>query len=127
LSMLLAWSAGVAILISCLGMLGLVIFMTNKRVKEIGIRRVLGATITEIVALLSADFAKLLLLAFTIAVPIAWWQMNKWLETFAFHTPLSWWLFVISGMFMIIIALFIVGIRAGKAAMANPANSLRAD
>jgi len=127
LSMLLAWSAGVAILISCLGMLGLVIFMTNKRVKEIGIRRVLGATITEIVTLLSADFAKLLLLAFAIAVPIAWWQMNKWLQSFAFHTPLSWWLFVISGLFMIIIALFIVGIRAGKAALANPANSLRTD
>ncbi|MGY3211295.1 ABC transporter permease [Mucilaginibacter sp. HD30] len=127
LSLLLAWSAGVAILISCLGMLGLVIFMTNKRVKEIGIRRVLGATITEIVALLSADFAKLLLLAFAIAVPIAWWQMSKWLQTFAFHTPLSWWLFVISGLFMIIIALVIVGVRAGKAAMANPANSLRAD
>ncbi|PJJ79750.1 ABC transporter permease [Mucilaginibacter auburnensis] len=127
LSSLLTWSAGVSILISCLGMLGLVIFMTNKRVKEIGIRRVLGATITEIVTLLSADFAKLLLLAFAIAAPIAWWQMNKWLQSFAYHAPLSWWLFLLSGLLMVTIALIIVGLRAGKAALANPVQSLRTD
>jgi len=108
-------------------MLGLIIFMTNKRVKEIGIRKVLGATMSEIIRLLSADFAKLLILACAIAIPIAWWQMNKWLQGFAYHTPLSWWLFVISGVFMIAIALVIVGIRAGKAALENPVNSLRTE
>lgn len=125
LSRLLTWSAGVAMLISCLGILGLVIFMTNTRVKEIGVRKVLGATVAQIIFLLSADFAKLLAIAFLIAIPIAWWQASKWLQDFAYHTPLSWWLFGISGSIMIIIALLIVGIRAGKAALSNPVKSLR--
>ncbi|MBK0378327.1 ABC transporter permease [Mucilaginibacter segetis] len=127
LSMLLTWSAGIAILISCLGMLGLVIFMTNRRVKEIGVRKVLGASVKQIVILLAADFAKLLLLAFVIAIPIAWWQMHKWLENFAYHTALSWWVFLIGGLIMIAIALIIVSIRAGKAAMVNPVKSLRTE
>ncbi|HEK21272.1 ABC transporter permease [Mucilaginibacter sp.] len=127
LSLLLSWSAGVAILISCLGMLGLVIFMTNRRVKEIGVRKVLGASVAQIVGLLLAEFTKLLLLAFMVAVPIAWWQTNKWLQNFAYHTPLSWWIFAAGGTFIIAVALIIVSIRAGKAAMANPADSLRAE
>ncbi|PAW92767.1 hypothetical protein CKK33_04355 [Mucilaginibacter sp. MD40] len=127
LSLLLSWSAGVAILISCLGMLGLVIFMTNRRVKEIGVRKVLGASVAQIVGLLLAEFAKLLVLAFIVAVPIAWWQTNKWLQNFAYHTALSWWVFAAGGTFIIAVALIIVSIRAGKAAMANPADSLRAE
>jgi putative ABC transport system permease protein len=127
LSMLLTWAAGVAILISCLGMLGLVIFMTNKRVKEIGVRKVLGASVAQIITLLAGDFARLLLTAFAIAVPIAWWQTHKWLQNFAYHTELSWWLFLAGGAFMITVALVIVSIRAGKAAVANPVNSLRAE
>ncbi len=127
LSQLLTWSAGIAIFISCLGMLGLVIFMTNKRVKEIGVRKVLGASVRQIITLLAADFAKLLVVAFIIAVPIAWWQTHKWLQNFAYHTALSWWLFLLGGVVMITIALIIVGIRAGKAAMANPADSLRTE
>ncbi|SDR88712.1 ABC-type antimicrobial peptide transport system, permease component [Mucilaginibacter mallensis] len=127
LSLLLTWSAGIAIFISCLGMLGLVIFMTNKRVKEIGVRKVLGASVRQIITLLAADFAKLLVLAFIIAVPIAWWQMHKWLQNFAYHTALNWWLFLLGGVVMITVALIIVGIRAGKAAMANPADSLRTE
>ena len=127
LSLLLTWSAGIAILISCLGMLGLVIFMTNRRVKEIGVRKVLGASVRQIITLLAADFAKLLVLAFVIAVPIAWWQTHQWLQNFAYHTVLSWWLFLLGGVVMITVALIIVGIRAGKAALANPADSLRSE
>jgi putative ABC transport system permease protein len=127
LSLLLTWAAGVAILISCLGMLGLVIFMTNRRVKEIGVRKVLGASIAQIIALLAGDFARLLLTAFVIAVPIAWWQTHKWLQSFAYHTALNWWIFLAGGVFMITIALLIVSIRAGRAAIANPVKSLRAE
>jgi putative ABC transport system permease protein len=127
LSTLLTWSAGIAILISCLGLLGLVIFMTNNRVKEIGVRKVLGASVLQIITLLSTDFAKLLLIAFVIAIPIAWWQTHNWLQNFAYHTTLSWWIFLLSGIIMIIIALIILCIRAGKAAIANPVKSLRTE
>lgn len=127
LSLLLTWSAGIAIFISCLGMLGLIIFITNKRVKEIGVRKVLGASVPQIVTLLAADFARLLVLAFVIAVPLAWWQTHKWLQNFAYHTALSWWLFAAGGVLMIATALIIVSIRAGKAALANPADSLRTE
>jgi ABC-type antimicrobial peptide transport system permease subunit len=127
LSTLLTWSAAIAILISCLGLLGLVIFMTNNRVKEIGVRKVLGASVRQIITLLSMDFIKLLTIAFVIAVPIAWWQTNSWLQNFAYHTSLSWWIFLLSGLMMIVIAIIILWIRAGKAAMANPVKSLRTE
>ncbi len=127
LSVLLAWSASVAIVISCLGMLGLVIFMTNKRVKEIGVRKVLGASVAQIITLLAAEFAKLLVIAFVIALPIAWWQTHQWLQNFAYHTALSWWVFLLGGVVMITVALIIIGIRAGKAAMVNPVRSLRSE
>ena len=127
LSTLLTWSAGVAIFISCLGLLGLVIFMTNNRIKEIGVRKVLGASVRQIITLLSFDFVKLLGLAFVIAVPVAWWLMHNWLQNFAYHTGLSWWVFLLSGLIMITIALAILCLRAGKAAMANPVESLRSE
>ena len=127
LSTLLTWSAAVAIFISCLGLLGLVIFMTNQRIKEIGVRKVLGASVTQIITLLSGDFAKLLVVAFIIAVPVAWWLTHNWLQNFAYHTNLSWWIFLLSGVSMIVIALAILSIRAGKAAMVNPVKSLRAE
>jgi ABC-type antimicrobial peptide transport system permease subunit len=127
LSTLLTWSAAIAILISCLGLLGLVIFMTNNRVKEIGVRKVLGASVRQIITLLSVDFIKLLMVAFVIAIPIAWWQTHNWLENFAYHTTLSWWIFLLSGAVMILIAITILCIRAGKAAMANPVKSLRTE
>ena len=125
LSTLLTWSAGVAIFISCLGLLGLVIFMTNKRIKEIGVRKVLGASVKQIITLLSVDFVKLLALAFVIATPLAYWLTHNWLQNFAYHTGLSWWIFLLSGLIMITIALAILVIRGGKAAMANPVESLR--
>lgn len=127
LSKLLAWAAGIAILIGCLGLLGLVIFMANQRTKEIGIRKVLGASVMQIITLLSKDFIRLVALAFVIAVPIAWWAMNKWLQNFAYHTGLSWWIFVISGIVMLAVALIILCIRAGRAAMANPVEALRSE
>jgi ABC-type antimicrobial peptide transport system permease subunit len=127
ISKLLTWAAGVAILISCLGLLGLVIFTSNQRIKEIGIRKVLGASVTQIIALLSKDFVRLVALAFAIAVPIAWYVAHQWMQNFAYHTGISWWLFAIGGISMLVIALLILGIRAGKAALSNPVKSLRTE
>ncbi|MDQ2751431.1 MAG: ABC transporter permease [Bacteroidota bacterium] len=127
LSLLLTWSAGVAICISCLGLLGLIIFITNQRTKEIGVRKVLGASVAQIITLLSGDFAKLIAIAFVIAIPIAWWLTHNWLQNFAYHTELSWWIFLVSGVIMIIAAFTVLCIRAGKAALANPVKSLRSE
>jgi hypothetical protein len=127
LSRLLLWAAGVAILISCLGLLGLVIFTANQRTREIGIRKVLGASVAQIIALLSKEFVRLVVLAFLIAVPIAWYGAHQWLQTFAYHTGLSWWLFAVGGVSMLVIALLILGIRATRSALANPVNSLRTE
>ncbi|MEO9022018.1 MAG: ABC transporter permease [Ginsengibacter sp.] len=127
LSQLLTWSSGVAIFISCLGLLGLVIFMSNSRVKEIGVRKVLGASAAQIIALLSKDFIKLLLVALAIAFPVAWWLTHNWLQDFAYHAALSWWVFAISGLIMLSIAMVILWIRTGRAAMANPVESLRSE
>jgi putative ABC transport system permease protein len=127
ISRLLYWATGLAIFISCLGLLGLVMFITNQRTKEIGIRKVIGATVTQIVSLLTKDFLKLVLIGFLIAVPIAWWGTNMWLENFAFKTTMSWWIFLISGMLMIIIALITLGLQTIRSAMANPVKSLRSE
>jgi predicted permease len=127
LSKLLAWAACIAIFIGCLGLLGLVIFMANQRTKEIGIRKVLGASVMQIITLLSKDFMLLVGLAFIIAVPVAWIAMNKWLQNFAYHTKLSWWVFITGGTIMLVFALIILGIRTGRAAMANPVESLRTE
>jgi putative ABC transport system permease protein len=124
---LLAWAAGLAIIISCLGLLGLVIFITNQRTKEIGIRKVIGASVTQLVTLLSKDFLKLIGLAIGIAIPIAWWGSHKWLENFAYHTDLSWWVFASGGILLLGIALVVLSIRTFKAASANPVESLRSE
>ena len=122
---LLKWSTAFAIIISCLGLLGLVIYTTNLRGKEIGIRKVLGASVTQIVSLLSKDFIQLVLIAFVIAAPIAWWVSYKWLEDFAYRTPISWWIFLLSGLVMIFFALMTLSMQTIKAALANPVDSLR--
>lgn len=127
LSTLLTWASVVAIIISCLGLLGLVIFIINSRVKEIGVRKILGASVTQIITLLSVDFVKLISVAFIIAIPVAWWAMHNWLQNFAYHTSLSWWIFLLSGIIMITAALTILCVRAGKAAIANPVKSLRTE
>jgi putative ABC transport system permease protein len=126
-SKLLTWAAGVAILISCLGLLGLVIFTANQRTREIGIRKVLGASVVQLITLLSKDFIRLVALAFLIAVPVAWYGAHRWLLNFAYHTGLGWWLFAIGGVTMLVIALLILSIRAARAALANPVKSLRTD
>lgn len=114
-----------AILISCLGLYGLVALMTARRTKEIGIRKVLGASISGIVAMLSKDFVKLVLLAVVIASPIAWWAMNRWLENFAYRIDMQWWMFALAGLAAVVIALLTVSWQAIRAAVANPVNSLR--
>jgi ABC-type antimicrobial peptide transport system permease subunit len=124
---LLNWSAGLTIFISCLGLLGLVIYTTNQRTKEIGVRKVLGATILQIVSLLSKDFIKLVAIAFIITVPLAWWAMNSWLKDFAYRTELTWWIFAISGGGMMLIALLTLSIRIIRSASANPVGSLRSE
>ena len=124
---LLNWSTGLAIFISCLGLLGLVIYTTTQRTKEIGVRKVLGASVSQIVSLLSKDFISLVLLAFVIAAPLAWWAMNKWLQDFAYRTTFSWWIFAISGALMLIVALLTLSIQTIRSAIANPVKSLRTE
>jgi putative ABC transport system permease protein len=126
-SRLLMWATGLAIFISCLGLLGLAIYITNQRTKEIGIRKVIGATVAQIVVLISKDFMRLIGLAILIALPIGWWASNKWLENFAYKTSLSWWVFAAGGSILIVIALFVLCLRAFHAAAANPVKALRAD
>jgi putative ABC transport system permease protein len=113
-----------AICISCLGLFGLAAFSAEQRNKEIGIRKVLGASVGGIVQLLSTDFIKLVLIAFLIATPISWWVMNKWLEGFAFKIQISWWMFAIAGFVTILIALFTVSSQAIRAAIINPVKAL---
>ena len=126
-SRLLLWATGLAIFISCLGLLGLVIYITNQRTKEIGIRKVLGATVLQIIALLSKDFLQLIGLAILIAWPIAWWGGQKWLENFAYKTTLSWWIFAAGAAALLFVATVILCLRTLKAATANPVNSLRSE
>ncbi|MDR6943808.1 ABC transporter permease [Mucilaginibacter pocheonensis] len=124
-STLLSWATGLSILISCLGLLGLAIYTTNQRTKEIGIRKVFGASVTQIVTLLSTELISLILLAFVIVTPIAWYAVNKWMESFADHVAISWWVFVISGAGMLLTGLFTLSFRTIRAGMANPVKSLR--
>lgn len=127
LSTLLKWATGLAIFISCLGLLGLVSFMANRRTKEIGIRKVLGASVTQIILLLSKNLGKLILIASIIAIPVAWYFSNYWLRDFAFKISLSWWIFLISGICMLVIAMAILCVQTIKAALANPVESLRSE
>jgi putative ABC transport system permease protein len=117
----------IAVCISCLGLFGLAAFSAEQRNKEIGIRKVLGASVPGIIQLLSKDFLKLVVIAFLIATPISWWAMNKWLQGFAFRIPISWWMFAIAGLVTILIALFTVSSQAIRAALMNPVNSLRSE
>ncbi len=126
-SVLLQWATGLAILISCLGLLGLVIHSTERRTKEIGIRKVLGASLSQLNLLLCKEFLVLVGLAFAVAAPIAWWGLNNWLQDFAYKTDLSWWIFFVSGIAMLFIALAIISIRTISAANANPVKSLRTE
>jgi len=116
-----------AILIGCLGLFGLVTYAAEQRIKEIGVRKVLGASVTGIVTMLSKDFAKLILIASLIAFPIAWWAMHKWLQSFAYRITISWWVFIAAGITALVIALLTVSLQAIRAALANPVRSLRTE
>ena len=118
---------GMAIIISCLGLFGLAAFSAEQRNKEIGVRKILGASVASIVTLLSKDFLKLVAVALLIAIPIAWWAMNKWLLGFAYRISISWWMFALAGSFSILITLITVSFRAVKAAIANPIRGLRSE
>jgi ABC-type antimicrobial peptide transport system permease subunit len=126
-STLLSWATGLSVLISCLGLLGLAIYTTTQRTKEIGVRKVLGATVSQIVVLLSTEMVWLIILAFAIISPVAWWAMNKWMQDFADKTSISWWIFALSGGGMLLTALFTSGFQTIRAALANPVNSLRSE
>lgn len=119
--------AGFAIFIACLGLLGLSLFATTQRTKEIGVRKVLGASVTNIVLLLSKDFIKLVVVAFVIASPIAWFVMHNWLQDFAYRINIEWWVFAIAGILSVVIALATISYQAIKAAVANPVKSLRTE
>ena len=116
-----------AIFIACLGLFGLATFIAEQRTKEIGIRKVLGASVNGIVQLLSKDFLKLVLIAFVIAVPISWWAMHRWLQDFAYRINISWWIFIIAGFLALLIALLTISFQAIKAAIANPVKSLKTE
>jgi len=119
--------AFLAIFISCLGLLGLAMFTAEQRLKEIGIRKVLGASVRSLFALLSSEFLILVIIAMVIATPVAWYGMNKWLQNFAYHSPIQWWVFALSGGLIMLIALTTVSFQAIKAALVNPIKSLRSE
>lgn len=126
-STLLGWATGLSILISCLGLLGLAIYTTGQRTKEIGVRKVLGASVVQIVRLLSKELVLLILLAFAIVTPLAWLAMNKWMENYVDKTPISWWIFAASGAGMLLVAFITSSFQTIKAAVANPVKSLRSE
>jgi putative ABC transport system permease protein len=115
------------ILVACLGLFGLVTYTAEQRTKEIGIRKVLGASVTQVTQMLSKEFIKLVFIACLIAFPLSWWAMNKWLQSFAYRTNISWWIFVVAGLVALLIALVTVSFKAIKAAMTNPVKSLRTE
>jgi ABC-type antimicrobial peptide transport system permease subunit len=126
-STLLSWATGLSIFISCLGLLGLAMYTTSQRTKEIGVRKVLGASVSQIVQLLSAELVSLVILAFVLVTPVAWWAMNKWMQNFADKTTVSWWIFALSGIGMLLTAFLTLSFQTIKAAIANPVKSLRSE
>lgn len=114
-----------AVIISCIGILGLSIFSTERRTKEIGIRKINGATIDEILFILNKDLIRLVIIAYVVAIPIAWYSMHKWLESFAYKSELSWWIFGLAGLLALAIALLTVSLQSWMAAMKNPVEALR--
>ncbi|MBK7940140.1 MAG: hypothetical protein IPJ82_25025 [Lewinellaceae bacterium] len=114
-------------MISCLGLFGLSMFTAEQRKKEIGIRKVLGASVVGITSLLAKDFLKLVVIAIVIASPLAWWAMNQWLAGFAYRIDIQWWMFVVAGAGAVAVAFLTVGFQSVKAALANPVKSLKSE
>jgi ABC-type antimicrobial peptide transport system permease subunit len=120
-------AASIAIILSCMGLFGIASIIIRQRVKEIGVRKVLGASVKGIVALVSKEFIKPVLIAILIAIPIGWWIMNTWLQDFAYRVQINWWVFALAGMVAILISIFTISFQAIKAAIANPVKSLRTE
>jgi putative ABC transport system permease protein len=116
-----------SMILASLGIFGLIVHASSVRVKEIGVRKVLGAGVGSVVRLLTSDFVRLVCIAFLIASPIGWWLMSKWLKDYAYRMPVSWWMFALAGGLTLLIATVTVSFQAIKAAMANPVESLRAE
>jgi putative ABC transport system permease protein len=119
--------AALAIVLSCLGLVGLSAFSTAQRTKEIGIRKVLGSSVPEILGLLSKDFLVLIVGAVVIAIPVSWLSMNRWLESFVYRITISWWLFAVAAITVAAVALASISYQTLKAANANPVNSLKSE
>jgi putative ABC transport system permease protein len=124
---LMSLFCGVAILVTCLGLLGLMTFIVAQRTKEIGIRKILGASVLGITAMLSKDFLKLVILAIVIASPVSWYFMNHWLQDFAYRIHIGWYVFIITGIAALLIAFITISFQSIKAAIANPVKSLRSE
>ena len=124
---LASFFATLAIFISCLGLFGMATFMAEQRTKEIGVRKVLGASVFNLWGMLSKDFVSLVIISCIIATPIAWYFLSGWLKGYQYHTTVSWWIFVISCLGALLITLLTVSFQAIKAAVANPVKSLRSE
>ena len=124
---LAALFAALTIFISCLGLFGLATYMAENRIKEIGVRKVLGASISGITALLSKDFLKLVMISFVIASPVAWWMMHTWLQNYPYRVAIEWQVFVFAGVISFLISIITVSYQAIRAALANPVKSLRTE
>jgi len=125
MSRLFVYFTFLAIFIAALGLFGLSSFTTEQRTREIGIRKVLGSTVPEILILLSKEFSRLVIIAIVIAIPVSWFGMDKWLQSFAFQTNISWWIFAISGIVAILIAYLTIIFQALKASRTNPVEALK--
>jgi putative ABC transport system permease protein len=121
------YASFLSIFIACMGLFGLATLIVVKRTKEIGIRKVLGASVSNIVGMLSKDFLKLILIAALVAFPIAWWGLHKWLEDFVFRIGIAWWIFILAGVVTALVAFLTLSMQAVKAANANPVKSLRTE
>ncbi len=126
-SNIIGWAGGISVFLACLGLFGLAALTAVNRTKEIGIRKVLGASLPSIVRLLSKDFLKLVMIALVIAAPLAWYFMNKWLQDFAYRISIGWFVFILAGSLAIMIAFITIGLQAVKAGIANPVKSLRTE
>jgi putative ABC transport system permease protein len=125
LAQLVGYFAGIAIFLSCFGLFGLISFTVHQKAKEIGIRKVMGATVAGVVALLAKGYLKLVVIALVLATPIAWYLMDHWLDEFAYRISIEWWVFALSGAGAVVVAFLTVGLQSMKAALANPVDSLR--
>jgi putative ABC transport system permease protein len=124
---IMLFGAILTIFISCIGLFGLSVLSAEKRTKEIGIRKVLGASVQRVVTILSKDFLKLVFISLIISIPLAWMATNKWLQNYPYRITLSWWLFASGGILVILIALITISFQSIKAAIANPVKSLRTE